>query len=414
MKIRQILIFILFFLPVLCIGQNFGLKTILFYSYGQGDDFSQRINNPPVIYLNGNQSLILEFDDLNATYSQYKAKVKHLTLTGIPSDLSEIEYLNDFNEYFVNDYSVSENTKIPFYHYGVKIPTPKISGNFLLQLFANNNSDPILELPFWVVDSKISVSTNVIIPRDSEFWKTHHQIDVNIETGNAGIFFPQRDLKVFVRQNQRIEKTMELPNSAMKNSGKNSLAFRFFDNENLFEAGNEFRYLDISSNMRRGQNIASIELNTPDEFFTIIQKKRSNKGYLDSYDNNGGFIINSIGNGSDNLKADYVKVHFSLEETYDIENTQPVIIGKLTDWIPQNLSFNPNSQLFEIELMLKQGVYDYCFGLKNLKTGIIDEKILEGTFSDAHNTYEVFVYESIPGSRNYRLLGYQKNKQSQQ
>ena len=271
----------------------------------------------------------------------------------------------------------------------------------------------MIELPFWVVENKISISSNVIVPRDTEFWKTHQQIDVNFDIGDAGIVFAQRDLKVFLRQNQRIEKTIELPNSGMKISGINAFTFRFFNNENLFEAGNEFRFLDISSNMRRGQNIASIRISNPDEYYTITQKKRSGKAFLDSYDNNGGYLINSIDNGSDNLKADYANVIFSLDEPYDVENTKPVLLGKLTDWQPLEMNFNPNTQLFEIELMLKQGIYDFIFGLKDLKSGIISERIIEGSFSDTRNTYEILIYESIPGKRTYRLLGYQKIIQNQ-
>ncbi|MFN8430149.1 MAG: DUF5103 domain-containing protein [Spirosomataceae bacterium] len=413
MKLKHLAFFFTIFLSYKAISQPTGIKTVLFYAYGQGDDFAKRINNPPVVFLNQKQTLILEFDNLNGSFNQYKAKIKHLNIEGKISDLSEIEFIDGFNEYFVNDYSVSENTKVPFYHYGLKIPTPKISGNFILQLFENNDIEPVIELPFWVVENKISISSNVIVPRDTEFWKTHQQIDVNFDIGDAGIVFAQRDLKVFLRQNQRIEKTIELPNSGMKISGINAFTFRFFNNENLFEAGNEFRFLDISSNMRRGQNIASIRISNPDEYYTITQKKRSGKAFLDSYDNNGGYLINSIDNGSDNLKADYANVIFSLDEPYDVENTKPVLLGKLTDWQPLEMNFNPNTQLFEIELMLKQGIYDFIFGLKDLKSGIISERIIEGSFSDTRNTYEILIYESIPGKRTYRLLGYQKIIQNQ-
>ena len=77
------------------------------------------------------------------------------------------------------------------------------------------------------------------------------------------------------------------------------------------------------------------------------------------------------------------------------------------------LDFNPNTQLYEKTLTLKQGVYDFGFMLKNVVTEKIDEDIYEGNFSDTNNTYEVFIYHKPPGKRSELLVAYQmlRNRQ---
>jgi hypothetical protein len=87
--------------------------------------------------------------------------------------------------------------------------------------------------------------------------------------------------------------------------------------------------------------------------------------------------------------------------------------GKLVDWKNTEMDFNPNTQLYEKTLTLKQGVYDFGFTLKSVVTEKIDDDIYEGNFSDTNNTYEVFIYHKPPGKRSELLIAYQvlRNRQ---
>jgi hypothetical protein len=396
-------------------SENDYIKTILLYGYSLNDNFNERYNNPAVINRSiRNSSLILEFDDLRAKYASFSAKIIHCDYDWQKSNLAEMEYLEGFNEFFINNYNVSQNTKTPYYHYSFKLPKTKISGNFILQVFENQTEGtPIFERKFRVFDQMIGIDGGIIPAQDPQYWKTHQQLNVKIDVGNYNIAFPQRELKIVIRQNQREDKLTEIKNINLVNSGSNSFSLKYFDSENLFKAGNEFRFVDLSSSFKIGQNIKAIKQGTPDEITVVTQNKRSNKGYLNAFDNDGGYIITNLENGEIDLNSDYMEVQFTLNAPYEDSGNKPMIAGKLVDWKNTEMDFNPNTQLYEKTLTLKQGVYDFGFTLKSVVTEKIDDDIYEGNFSDTNNTYEVFIYHKPPGKRSELLIAYQvlRNRQ---
>ncbi|OYU64506.1 MAG: hypothetical protein CFE22_18400, partial [Cytophagaceae bacterium BCCC1] len=91
---------------------NDDLKSIILYSYTPSDNFNERYNNPAVLNRNSpNSFLILEFDDLRAKYASFSAKIIHCDYDWKKSNLAEMEYLEGFNEFYINNYDVSQNTK---------------------------------------------------------------------------------------------------------------------------------------------------------------------------------------------------------------------------------------------------------------------------------------------------------------
>ena len=385
------------------------IKTVLLYGYNSNDNFNERYNSPAVVNRNNsNANLILEFDDLRAKYASFSAKIIHCDYDWKPSNLAEMEYLEGFNEYYINNYDVSENTKTPYYHYSFRVPKTKISGNFILQVFEGTfGESPIIEKRFRVFEQSIGIDGGVIPAQDPQYWRTHQQLNLKIDLANYNISFPQKDLKIIIRQNQREDKLTEIKNSNLVNTGRNTFALKYFDSENLFKAGNEFRFVDASSSFRKGQNISAIKLGIPDELTLFTQIKRSNKGYLNAYDNDGGYIITKLENGEIDLNSDYVEVNFRLNTPYDEHGNKPILMGKLVDWQKTELEFNPNNQLYEKTLLLKQGVYDFEFGLQSPIDGKANEEIFEGNFSETQNTYEVYIYHKPPGKRSELLIGYQ-------
>jgi hypothetical protein len=385
------------------------LKTILLYSYSPNSNFNERYNSPAVLNKNNpSASLILEFDDLRAQYTSYSAKIIHCDYDWKKSQLNEMEYLDGFNEYFINTYEVSQNTKIPYYHFSFKVPKTKISGNFILQIFENRTEgEPLFERKFSVFEQSIGIDGHISQAQDPQYWRTHQQVNLKIEIGNYNVLFPQRDLKVLIRQNQREDKNVEIDNQDLINSGSNTFTLKYFDSKNLIKAANEFRFVDVSSSFKKSQNIDQIILGTPDELWMNPQEKRSNKAYLDAFDNDGGFLIFNLEGGEIDLNSDYIEAIFRLKTPYMEGKEQPVLYGKLTHWEKLEMDFNPNQQLYEKRLLLKQGIYDFAFGKKNINTQIVDEDIFEGNFSDTGNTYEVFIYHKPPGARSEKLVGYQ-------
>jgi hypothetical protein len=380
------------------------LKTVTLYAYSPQDVFNERFLNPPVVNLaNQNHQLVLEFDDLRAEFSQYKIKIVHCETDWTQSRLLDMEFLGQINELFLNDFQISQSTKVPYYHYRFLVPKPKISGNFVLQLFDDDNL--IMEKKFWVYENTVDILADAQTAHDPEFWKTHQQLNVKLELGNYRVGIPHRELKVMLRMNQNLWKEVE--NKDLINSGRNSFTLQQFGNEYLFPAGNEYRFLDVSSSFRRGQSVKTIELGKPDLINTLTQGKRVRLNYTDSYDNDGGFIINNLDGSDRDITSDYVEVVFELEGPEFEPGKQPVLYGKLTNWQPIPMEFSADFDMYQQVLMLKNGVYDFAFAMENELTKELDVAFYEGDFNQTGNTYEVFVYHTIPGRRYSSLIGYQ-------
>lgn len=383
------------------------LKTVTLYAYTRGDRPENRYLNPPVAHLqNTDQQIVLEFDDLRARFSQFKVRIMHCDTEWARSGLLDMEYLQGINEFFINDFHVSQNTKVPYYHYRFVVPKPTISGNFVLQLFENDGL--VIQRKFLIYENLVNILASALPARDPEFWKTHQQLDLKIDLGNYRIGIPHRELKVFLRFNQNQWKEVE--NTDLVNSGRNAFTLRQFNNKYLFPAGNEFRYLDISSNFGRGQNVKEIIRGKPDDVFTTPQLKRAGTNFVDAYDNDGGYIISNRDGGDADLGSDYVNVFFRLAPATYPDGTEPVLYGKLTDWAYLPMDLDPGSGWLQHSLLLKNGVYDFAFGLRNAVTEEVDRNYFEGDFQQAGNTYEVFIYHAVPGKRHISLIGYQMTR----
>ena len=94
------------------------------------------------------------------------------------------------------------------------------------------------------------------------------------------------------------------------------------------------------------------------------------------------------------------------------------MIGALTNWQCNSLSqmkYNFNSSAYELDLLLKQGYYNYQFAYYNTFTNKVDIAYIEGNHYETENDYWVFVYYKSFSSRYERLIGVQianSNKKS--
>ena len=102
------------------------IKTVLLYN-------SHSQMSYPIINMNGNETIMLSFDDLRRDNSIYNYTVIHCDANWEPSDLSPMEYLEGFQEDELFDFNYSSNTDLYYTHYTLTFPNesmkPLISGN---------------------------------------------------------------------------------------------------------------------------------------------------------------------------------------------------------------------------------------------------------------------------------------------
>ena len=106
---------------------------------------------------------------------------------------------------------------------------------------------------------------------------------------------------------------------------------KYFNFENNFLGGNEFRFFDLRSINVVGQNVASIDRKESRvDAFILKDKVNIHRGYGTFQDINGEYVIGNLETEPASITSDYVFVHFFLESP-PLESAV-FVFGALSDW----------------------------------------------------------------------------------
>ncbi|GAB3508189.1 type IX secretion system plug protein [Emticicia fontis] len=364
--------------------------------------------NPPVVQLNDNNSLWLEFDDLNTGYQQYHVRILHCGMDWKQSVLSELEFMPEYNDLIINDYQVSQNTKVPFYHYKIELPKMLISGNYLVVVWKDRRRDDImLSRRFMVYENGVSSMATVRQAQNPAKYKTHQQIDLQVNYGAYNVMSPRDEFKIIIRQNYRWDKIVKNLKPFSVNNSTNQLDFRFFDDENVFPGTNEYRFFDSRSTYNRGLFIDRIQRGKEDDMWVSPQRDRSETAYIESNDFDGMYVIDNREGTKGETEADYIFMTFGLKSEELSANEKVYVNGSFNNWRldkVNEMAYDNNFGGYTATIQLKQGVYNYDFVV--MKDGKPDEVAFEGNFSDTENTYEIFIYHKPVAARSEKLISY--------
>ena len=226
---------------------------------------------------------------------------------------------------------------------------------------------------------------------------------------NIYISNPYSDIKVVIKQNNREDNAIT---NLQPLFVKQDQLIYDYENENTFEAGNEFRYFDIKSIRYQSERIKEIisdstQINV--SLFTDIS--RSFEEFISIPDINGNFLINKQEAWNSEIESEYVKVNFSLLENRKISYGDIYLIGKFTDWkIKDNykLKFNEISRKYECIALLKQGYYNYLYIVKDRTNNHTNLTFIEGSHYQTKNDYYIYVYYHEIGKNYEQLIGFKK------
>ena len=386
------------------------IKTVLLYPHSEGDFDAKNQLKPAVLNQNTNQSLLLEFDDLSDQYQNYHVKIIPYSIDWQPLRLNEVEYIAEYNDFIINDYQISFSTKTQYYHYRFQLPELKIAGNFLLYVYKENKkNDYVLSKRFTVNAGKVGVNGQVRYATNIAKRNTHQQIDFEVNYKGLQILNPKNEIKIVIRQNFRWDKTITDLKPTFDRAGEGILDYSFYNGETDFEAGNEFRFFDTRSLRSRMVGVQKIDY--LDEGYNVnlyIDRLQAKKTYVFTDDFDGQYLVDHYENGNGAINSDYAQVKFSLENV-GTEEVDYFVVGAFNNYKCNDesmLKLDPSTNLFQISLPLKQGIYNYNFVTKNPVTNASVQTITEGNHSKTQNTYEIFVYHKPFGSRTEQLIGY--------
>ncbi|MFT4033930.1 MAG: DUF5103 domain-containing protein, partial [Siphonobacter sp.] len=238
------------------------------------------------------------------------------------------------------------------------------------------------------------------------FRRLHYILLVDGSYGSYPVLNPREDLKIVIRQNFRWDRVIKGLKPSMVRQTDHTLEYRSFDNENIFPGGNEFRTFDIRNRQTKGYGVARMDHQpTFSAVFLSIDSPVKGQNYVQQNDMDGQF---SVGSTDDLGLPDYFPVTFTLRMPEQMDNRVPYVLGSFDFYDLTNpMHYEPTAQAYQMTVLLKQGVYNYCYGLAGPNDKRADDVAMEGSFSFTKNTYEIFVYHRPLGERADQLVGYQ-------
>ncbi|HLG04454.1 MAG TPA: DUF5103 domain-containing protein, partial [Bacteroidia bacterium] len=193
--------------------------------------------------------LILSFDDLDGDVKTYAYTLIHCSAKWEPSNILVSEYLDGFADNPVQDYRLSRNPIQRYTHYTLAFPNQQVkllrSGNYLLKVYAGNNSDDVvITRRFLVYEEKVDLQVRVhaaTIVADRNF---KQEVDFTIRYSTGEITNPFAEITPVILQNGRWDNAV----SGLKPQFlKDQELIYDYEDVNVFRGGNEFRWFDTRS-----------------------------------------------------------------------------------------------------------------------------------------------------------------------
>lgn len=361
----------------------------------------------PVYVLNEKNSLILSFDDLRADVRNLYYSIEHCNADWTPSRVSVLDYAEGYNEDRIVDYKPSQGTLLPYTNYTCTFPNqyvrPKIAGNYLLKVYEDaDKTRLILTRRFYVVRPLAQISAEITNSSFSEKRRTNQKINVVVKSGLT-ISNPHRDIQVHVLQNQRSDNMIILQKPMF--IGSNEIKYTLAETLD-FEAGNEFRYADLRSFKGGSAQTKDILVDSITSVYLYTDEFNSKQTYASVHDENGRFYIRNLDYNDAFTNSDYATVYFSLSTSLEVKGSIYVVGGFNDFQRTENnrLSYNHDSKLWEVNLLLKQGLYDYEYVLEDEK-GTLYPTTFSGSHWETGNDYQIIVYYRRTGTYWDEILG---------
>lgn len=349
----------------------------------------------------------LEFDDLSNQRNTYYAKVIHCNYDWTKSTLSNLDFMQDYNEFNITDYAFSSGTHIDYVHYRFPLPEVKLPGNYLLIVYRDGNEkDLILSKRFFKSENRVTLVSDNQRFGGGALRSSNQQLNFTLNYGGVEIINPLGSVHVVIRQNQRWDNArMDVQPSFVRESER-QLEYRFTDQDNQFNAGNEFRFVDFRSLIYPGQNTGKMDRSTkPYQLSVQSDQSREFAAYAQYRDMNGSYVIENLDNREAVISGNYLNVTFTLNTSRQI-NGNVYVAGAFNNWDRNKdnlMKFNPDQSAYQATMLLKQGRYDYQFLVNDKQLSL---NYFEGDHFETENIYEVLVYYKPFRPNADLLIGY--------
>lgn len=364
---------------------------------------------PPIIMLGSNRHILVSFDEPGDERSYLRYSLTHCDENWQPDGLLESEYLDGFNEADVNDYAFSQATFRHYINYRILIPSedmnPLVSGNYLLKVYPEDDSDKtLLQARFSISEERVRLEGDVTTQTDLGSNTDRQQLNMHVITGDYPVRDPYQDIIVTVEQNGVEQSAAAGVKPLRMEPGR--LIYEHIPGL-IFPAGNEYRRFETVRTDFAGMNIESNAYENDGYTATLkTDKERANRPYIFDRTQHGRYKIDDYNSTDPDLGADYVLTRFSLDFPR-VMNGDVYVDGEFTHHLADDsckMTYNEQTGLYELEMMLKQGSYNYQYVARNTE-GLLTPALIEGNHYETSNEYTVKIFQKVPGQRYTRLIG---------
>lgn len=363
----------------------------------------------PVTQLGG-EPINIAFDDLTHEHRRYAYRLDHCEADWTKSDgLFDSDYCEGFADgVTIDDSEQSINTNVLYTHYSLQIPNQqsriKMSGNYRLTVYDDNDGGTVLTACFMVVEPLMSLSLNATRNTDIDNNAAHQQVAMRLDYGQARVTAPDREIKTVVLQNGRWDNARRDPQPQFRTAG----GMEWSHNRALiFDGGNEYRKFEILDTDHPTLGIENTGWDGT-QYYAEVWTDLPRPNYVYDEDANGAFYIRNSDNRENDRLSEYVDVRFRLKAP---KQPGPVYLNGV--WTNDRfdpiheLHYNDTTQNYEATVMLKQGYYSYQY-LWLDTDGNTHNVSSEGNFAQTENQYQALAYYRPNGARADRLVAYAK------
>ena len=369
----------------------------------------------PVVSLGEPMPLLISFDDFKNDYQDYyySVELRNADWSAVP--MSAFDYLQGFNENKISKFSVSSIATQRYYHYEFSFPNaqtrPTQSGNYILKVFKNGNANELVfTRRFFVTEDGVSLAATVQEPFDAQISKTHQKMQLVLDVKKIP-FFQTDQIKTTIIQNYRYN---DAQTEAAPTFIRGNLLEYNSEDQFIFPAGKEARWLDLQSLRLRSDRIADFD--NKGTITKVILKpdvSRASSAYYTFNDLNGNFIISNTESLQSDNQNDYATVQFTYlpKDQIPFMGQKLYLAGAFTNnKLDQDaeMIFDAKLGIYQKTLLLKQGYYSYNYILRdnNGANFINDFAETEGNHWETENNYSIIVYYRPPGARHDHIIGF--------
>ncbi len=363
---------------------------------------------PPVALLGADASIVISFDLFADDADELYYRVMHCNADWTPSNLTELEYIDGFNDQPIDDYSFSFNTYRQYVNYRIVLPNEDIrfilSGNYVVMVYPEGNPENVLLTAcFSLTENVAALDCSVTTRTDIDYNRGHQQLELRLLHPRYEIRNPREELQLHFTQNvDDVPRVISQP-LAIRHG---ELVYAHVP-ELIFPAGNEYRRFEIVSRHYNTIGVEGMRYFAP-YYHAILRTDypRVSEDYIYDETQNGRFFIRNSEADNDDSEADYFVVHFSLNTGRRLAG-DVYIDGEFTHGRRDEstrMYYNAETGTYERTMMLKQGAYNYRYVVE--RGGKADASPIEGNHYETCNEYQIRAYHRPMGGRYDRLISY--------